>query len=66
MLRQIGIDGSNSKVTLRVNNNQIIVEKQSENPTREALANFDYEKYFAEHDDLNLVDYGKPQGHEML
>ena len=36
------------------------------NATREALANFDYRKYFVEHDGLDLVDYGEPVGHEML
>ena len=66
MLKQVGITGDNNKVSLKVSDNKIIVEKQRRNLTREALANFDYKKYFAEHDGLDLVDYGRPQGHEMF
>lgn len=36
------------------------------NPVREALDDFDYQQYFAEHNGLDLVDYGEPVGHEML
>lgn len=44
----------------------VLLNSNEKNPTREALANFDYQKYFAEHDGLDLVDYGEPVGHEML
>ena len=42
------------------------MNSKEKNLTREALKNFDYQKYFAEHDGLDLVDYGEPVGHEML
>lgn len=44
----------------------VLLNIKEKNLTREALKNFDYQKYFAEHDGLDLVDYGEPVGHEML